>query len=86
MEDRRIRLNVLPNVCPNPRSSGSKVMRARVELISSTSIRLGVSNSVADCDIGHFLRVRGSLENESSSSKKLLRVKLHDEILIDFCR
>ena len=56
IEDKRIRRRVFPNVCPNPRSNGSRVTRAWVSLISCTSMFLGVRNSVADCGISLFLR------------------------------
>src|SRR5882672_623783 len=86
-EERSARRSAFPSVTPNPRSSGSMLNLPYwfVETLSSTSTFFGI------CRFFHFIMYRTSLRLGSSVARSrtpdgLLRVKLHDELLLDLGR
>src|SRR5262245_40172299 len=76
MDDSRILRSALPMVVPNPRSKGWAVKRPNlaVKVSLSTSRRLGFWNPF------HCIRI---LLGAPAAAPRLLRVQLHDELLLD---
>src|SRR5690606_17075611 len=94
-DERRTRRTVLPNVCPNPRSSG-EMTNCAVRPSSDrrvTSTRCGNTNPVRSSSTAYLpgLRPAGRTRirldpcrlASSQAARALLGVELHDELLLD---